>query len=229
LIDANGAATLSSRLAVTLSRLPTRNSAAVTAADPAGEEEKCEDEGADDLAAAVVPPHRQRRGEERARRIAGDEERAHVVGREHRADEDRDDEEDRPRIAQEREPRGAAACEPLGHRPGAQKEEPGRAEDEPDAAELRRQLAQVGEGDAEREHRAGRCQHQQHGDAGGAVATIRSLDRLAADREDPGEAARQRSTREHHDREREHRQPQVALVVEREIAVGAVAAEREVE
>ena len=77
--------------------------------------------------------------------------------------------------------------------------------------------------------RRGRRQDEHDGDAEAAVAAARPAERLAADREQPGEAARQRAACEEQDREREHRQPEMTLVVEREVAVAGMAGEREVE
>ena len=104
----------------------------------------------------------------------------------------RDDEQQRPHVAQERADGATVLRQPLGERSGAQEEEPGGADDQPDAAELRGELAQVREDAAEREHRRERRRDEQHADADPADAPARPLRRLAADREQPGEAARQR-------------------------------------
>jgi hypothetical protein len=108
------------------------------------------------------------------RGVAGDQERAHVAGDEHRADEDGDDEQHRPGVAKERGRRLAAARKPLGERAGAQEEEPGGAANQPDAADFRRDLAKVGERQAEGEHGSSRRQNEDDGDAEAAVAAARA-------------------------------------------------------
>ena len=68
--------------------------------------------------------------------------------------------------------------------------------------------------------------------AGAASRPRRRADaarRLAGDRQHPAERARQRLAQEQQHREHQHAQPQVALVVEREVAVDRVAVRRQVQ
>ena len=176
-----------------------------------------------------MPPHRHRRGGEGAGAVARDQERTHVARQHHRRDQDAGDERHRPGIADEREAGRAGACQPLGHRSGTQEEEPGGAEDQPDPAELGRQLAHVGEGDAEREHGQRRRGDDGERERRPAEATRRAPRRFTDDRERPGERARERAAREHHHRQDQHRQPEMALVIESEVAIAGMAVERQVE
>jgi hypothetical protein len=67
------------------------------------------------------------------------------LGDEHCSDQHRDHEQERPYVADERTDRRAALNQPLGERCAPQEEEPRRADDEPEAPELRSELANVEE------------------------------------------------------------------------------------
>ena len=198
--------------------------------DPGGEQQHRERERGDDLAAALMPPHRHRRGDERAGAVAGDQQRPHVARHDIAATRTPTTNAQRPGIAHEREPAGPRARQPLGQRRAAQEEEPGGADDQPDPAELGRELAHVGEGEAEGEHG-----QRRRGDDGEARASARPKRRAARRAASPtiesvqAKRARERRRTNSITDSDQHRQPEMALVIEREVAVAGVAVERQVE
>ena len=202
-------------------------------ADPAGEQQHrqqvCENAGRRLAGEAQVRPHRHGRGDECTRGVAGNQQRAHVARDEHGAEQHRDDKQQRPGITKERSAQRPGPRQALGQRPAAQEKEPGRAADQPDAAELRGELAQVGQQQPERRNAGQRDDNQQRNHRPAAQTARDAAAGLARNDQAPGQAVRQRPAQEQQDREHQHCEPQMPLVVERQVAVGRVAVGRQVE
>ena len=176
-----------------------------------------------------MPPHRHRRSHEGTAAIGRDQQRAHVTRDEHRADQHADDEQQRRKVAQHRDGRRPGARQALGQRCAAQEEEPGRADDEPDAADLGSELAQVRQAQAEGQHPDRGEPTQQRQRCALASALRHTGQGIASACQAASEGTRQRLAQAQHDAEQQQPEPEVALVVEREVAVDGMAIGREFE
>jgi hypothetical protein len=197
--------------------------------DPRDEERGGDRERREARAAALVPPHRDRRGDERARAVARDEQRPHVVRDDLHADQHDDHAEERPHVAQQRGHRRAARREALRQGVAAQEEEPRRADDEPQAPDLRGELGHVREqcahcGD-DADHDGDHARARRDGSDAAPDAARDAID----DRQHPRERPAEGLTQKRGDRQREHAEPQMPLVIKRKIAIAEIAVRRQVE
>ena len=121
------------------------------------------------------------------------------------------------------------ADQPLGERCAAQKEEPRRADDEPEAPELGSELANVEEQRADEANQHDEQRDENRGAAGSADSARRRGSRRRQHRQRPREGAADRLAREGDDAEGKHAGPKVALVIQREVTIARMAVRGQIE
>ena len=148
---------------------------------------------------------------------------------EHRAHEHERHERQRPRVAHQRHEGIAASRHAFGHGSAAKEEEPCDADHQPDAPQFRghlpdsrEQRADARYDDEHDEHHRGRREQRAKQAADAATEFFHG-------RQEPCERAADGGTKERHHRQHEHRKPQMAVVIQRQIAVARIAVCRQVQ